>query len=131
MKLHAKSWEAFLYAVVDGEINSKSVERLLKLTSSMAARKGISKILIDGSRVTGTLSTDERLEVAGKLVDHLNKLGANPSIVFVGHSPSYNGLGVAAARKRGVNIMLFDNIPDALARLRQRHSREKHPVAAA
>lgn len=130
MNLNAKSWETLLYAVVDGEINPKSAERLLKLTSSMAARKGISRVLVDARRVTGTLLNSERVELAAKLADHVNKLGARPSVAFVGHPPAFNGFGVVAGRSRGVNVMLFDSMPDALAWLRRQHSREKRPVAA-
>jgi hypothetical protein len=93
MNLNAKSWEAFFYAVVDGEINPKSAERLLKLTSSMAARKGISRILVDARQVTGTLLNSERVELAAKFADHVNKLGARPSVAFVGHPPAFNGFG--------------------------------------
>jgi hypothetical protein len=131
MNMHVTSWEAFLFAVVDGEINSKAVERMLKLTSSIAAKKGISKILIDGSRVTGTLSTTERVELAQRLADHVKRTGANPGVAFVGHPPTHNGLGAATARGQGVNVMLFGNIPDALKWLRRAHVSEKGLIRAA
>jgi hypothetical protein len=130
MNMHVTSWEAFLFAVVDGEMNSKSFERMLKITSSIAAKKGISKILIDGSRVTGNPSSAERVEVATKLADHINKSGAKPSIALVGHSPTFNGLGVLAGRSRGINAMLFDSIPEALTWLRRSHMSEKGFIRA-
>jgi len=75
---------------------------MLKLTSSLAARKGISKILIDGCRVSGNLSAAQRVELGATLADHVSKLGATPRIAFVGHPPTFNGLAAVTSRGRGV-----------------------------
>jgi hypothetical protein len=128
MIMHISSWEALLFAVVEGEINSGGYERMLKLASSISARKGISKILIDGSRVTGTLSPADRVELGQRLADHIKKTGANPHVAFVGHPPTFNGLGVATSRTRGVNAMLFGSVPDALKWLRRPQINEKDLV---
>jgi hypothetical protein len=133
MNMQVRSWEAFLFAVVDGEVNSKAVERMLKLASSVAAKKGISKILIDGSRVTGTLSAVHRVELGENLGEHIGNLGGKPSVAFVGHPPTFNGLAVLAGRHKGINVMLFDNTSDAIAWLRRGRISEKdiRAVAAA
>jgi hypothetical protein len=123
MNMHIQSWEAFLFAAVDGETNSRSVERLLTLVSNTAGRKGISKILIDGRRLTGTLSTAEREALGVRIADLANKLPAKPAVAFVGHPPSFNGLAMATARNRGVNIKLFDSTDEGIAWLRRQHVR--------
>jgi hypothetical protein len=130
MNMHVTSWEAFLFAVLEGEVNPKSVERMLKITATTAARKGISKILIDGRRVTGTLSAAERVELGARLADHITTLGAKPSVAFVGHPPTFNGLAVVTGRNRGVKVMLFASFPDALTWLRRSHISETGLIRA-
>jgi hypothetical protein len=131
MNMHITSSEPLLFAVVDGEINPKAYERMLKLTASIAAKKDILKILIDASRVTGTVPAAERVEIGQRLADHVKRTGANPGVAFVGHPPTHHGLGAATARGQGVNVMLFGNIPDALKWLRRAHVSEKGLIRAA
>ena len=121
MNMQVRSWDAFLFGVADGQLNSTSLERLLKLTAGTAARKGISKILIDGSRVTGGLSDAERVDIGERVADHINKLGPRLNVAIVGHRPTFSGLGVLAARGRGLNVMLFDNASDAIVWLKRGH----------
>jgi hypothetical protein len=52
MNMQIKSWEAFLLAVVNGEVNCKAVERMLKLTSSIAASVS-QKFLLTGAESLG------------------------------------------------------------------------------
>jgi len=115
MNMEVSFSDAFLFVVVGGEMNSKSCERMLKTAFGEAARKAVSKILIDGSRVTGTLSAEERVELGTRLADQVKSRGLEPTVAFVGHAPTFDGLGVAAIRKQGVNLKMFESIPDGLA----------------
>jgi hypothetical protein len=130
MNLHTESWKPLLYAVVDGEVDPGSAELLLKLTTSRAAEKGISKILIDGRLVTGNLSTAEREALGAKLADHVAELGTTPSIAVIGHPPAFTGQAASVASDRGVNIELFESIPEGLAFLRAKITAEKPAIAA-
>lgn len=117
MKLHTDTecWKPILYGIIDGEVDLDSSVRLLKFTTTMAAQKHISKILIDARLATGSLSADERVTLGAKLADHVKKLTTKESVAFVGYPPPFNRLGIDLARGRGVDVELFQSIPDALA----------------
>ena len=115
MKMQVMCSDAFLFLVVDGQLNSKPCERMLKTAVGMAVKRGISKILIDGSRMSGGLSAEERVELGTKLADHVKGRGAKPTVAFVGRAPTSDGLTVATIRNQGVNVKMFDSIPKGLA----------------
>jgi len=116
MNLNSKSWSALLYAMMEGEADLNSFERLFEQATNLAAAKGISRILVDGRLLTGDLSTADRRELAVKGTEHLAQLGTKLNIAFVGHPPTFNGLGALGGRELGApDFRLFPGISEALA----------------
>ena len=113
MNLHRESWDALVYAIVDGKVEFNSCTRVFEQVVDLAAEKQVSKILLDGRFLTGSLSTAERVEMALQGRKHLLQRGTKPSIAFVGHPPAFNGLGVLT-RIEGADFRLFPGISEAL-----------------
>jgi hypothetical protein len=87
---------------------------MFERATNLAAEVHLSKVLIDGLRLTGDLSDIDRIDLAVKATDHLRQLGTHPAIAVVGNPPTFNGLAVLAAQSIGAEIQLFPNVPEAV-----------------
>ena len=114
MNLHTESWKGLLYAHIDGRVECDLCSQMFERAANLAAEKRLSKILLDGRLVPGSLSTNERKELAVKGSAYFEHLRIHPSIAFVGHPPAFNGLGVLAAQERGEVVRLFSSIAEAI-----------------
>jgi hypothetical protein len=112
-------WKFVLYAVADGDVDATSTMQLCEHLLSAAARSDISKLLIDARFVTGTLCDTERVQIGEALADYASKLSPKPRLAVIGHAPTFNRLAVTIARRLGLDVELFENIPDALEWLRR------------
>ena len=114
MNLHTESWKGFLYAVPDGAVDLESYWQLLEQTAEIAAKKGLSGILVDGRLLSGNISTTERHELAVRAKEYFDERGTHPTVAIVGHAPTYNGIGVLAAQEQGIVVRLFSSLSDAI-----------------
>lgn len=118
MNLRAE-WKFVLYSVADGEVDVESTLRLFEQQLRAAAQSNVSRLLIDGRFVTGTLSDAERIEIGEALADVANRFSPRPRVAVIGHAPTFNRLAVTIARRLGFDVELFENVPEALDWLRR------------
>lgn len=107
--------EGVLLATVSGLASQKRAVELLKAACDTAVASGFHKVLVDCLAVTGELSPRERHALGKEVAGYQHSKGMSLKIALLGQEPTLNGVGVAIAQNRGVNVELFSDRQRALS----------------
>ena len=109
-----------LHATVEGEFDLREAEELFLQILSAVEQYKSDKVLFDGQRVTGDLTTIQRFcygeFVAKAVVAFVIRTGMQqPRFAYVLRPPVLDPLrfGEAVAANRGMQVKAFDNVPAA------------------
>jgi len=115
MVMKVESGDDLLIATVFGPVSVRRILELLKDICDTALARGYPKILIDCLGVTGELSIRERHAVGKDVSEYVRTNQMSLKIALLGEQPVMNGVGVAIAQNRGLNVELFYDRQRALA----------------
>ncbi len=123
LKMEVDSADGFLLATISGAVSPSRILELLKAVCDAAVARGFQKILVDCLAVTGELSLRERHALAKEVSEYVRTNRMSLKIAFLGEEPVTNGVAVAIAQNRGLDVELFSDRQRALAWLRDPNSR--------
>jgi hypothetical protein len=112
-----------LLVTASGPASVTRTSELFKDICDIAVARGFNKILVDCAAVTGELSPRERHTLGKELADYQRSNLIALKIACLGREPVMNGVGVAIAQNRGLNIELFSDRQRALTWLHGPNSR--------
>jgi len=115
MVMKADSGDGLLIAAVSGPVSATRILELFKEIFDTAVARAFQEILVDCLGVTGELSTRERHAVAKDVSEYVRTKQMSLKIALLGEQPVMNGVGVAIAQNRGLDVELFSDRQRALA----------------
>jgi hypothetical protein len=104
-----ESADGLLLATVSGPASITGTSELFKDICDIAVARGFNKILVDCAAVTGELSSRERHTLGKELADYQRSNLTSLKIACLGREPVMNGVGVAIAQIRGLNVEFFSD----------------------
>jgi hypothetical protein len=115
LEMTVESADGLLLATVSGPADITRTSKLFKDICDIAVARGFNKILVDCAAVTGELSPRERHTLGKEVADHQRSNLVSLKIACLGREPVMNGVGVAIAQNRGLNVEFFSDRQRALA----------------
>ena len=126
LKMEVDSADGFLLATISGVVSPSRILELLKAICDAGVATGFQKILIDCLAVTGELSLRERHALGKEVSEYVRTNQMSLKIAFLGEEPVTNGVAVAIAQNRGLDVELF---PDRQRALTWLHDPNSHPAS--
>jgi hypothetical protein len=117
MIVDLQSRDDFLLVTAAGRASLGRAVELYKLLVDEAAARGVNSVLLDGSAITGGLSTMEQYQLGKTIADYC--LSRSPTLkVAVIRKPPVDGFGAQVARNRGFIVEVFSEREEALSWLK-------------
>ena len=126
LKMEVDSADGFLLATVSGPVSPDKILELFKSACDAGVARGFRKILVDCLAVTGELSLRERYALGKEVSEYVRTNQMSLKIAFLGEEPVTNGVAVAIAQNRGLDVELFPDRERALTWLLTPNS---HPAS--
>ena len=114
MEAALTSHEDFLLATAVGRVSFEELLRVFKNVVDTATERGLQKILMDFSAVTGELSSIDLYEIGKTMAEHCKARSIHPKVAVVGNPPLVTGFGAQVASNRGLVSMTFSETEPAL-----------------
>ena len=108
LKVSIGSDDGLLLATVSGRFTLKKGVEVFNAICDAAVAKGLDRILIDCTGMSGEISTRDRYEFGKEVAGQpSNRMWLK--IALLGEEPVITGVGIATARNRGLDVELFSD----------------------
>ena len=114
IRLTLASHRDLLLATAAGQVSSEELLRVLATVIDTASERGLDKILLDFSALTGELPATHLYSVGKTIAQYCATKPFNPKLAVIGKPPTVTGFGAQVASNRGLISKTFSETEEAL-----------------